>query len=126
MNITTEEKNKLKSQGYLPSRDGEHVAVRIITGNGVVSSDFMRVASEVAKKYGRDEMTFTTRLTVEIPWIKYEDIPSVKKIFEENGLETGGTGKKVRPLVSCKGTYCVFGLIDTQALTLKLHELFYT
>lgn len=31
----------------------------------------------------------------------------------------GGTGKKVRPLVSCKGTVCVHGLYDTQKLVVS-------
>lgn len=125
MNIDANLKKQLKSQGYLPSRDGEHVAVRIITGNGVLSTEQLAVVSQVAKTYGRNEVTFTTRLTVEVPWIKYEDVDAVKDIFDKNGIVTGGTGKKVRPLVSCKGTYCVFGLLDTQAFTKRLHELFY-
>lgn len=125
MNIDANLKKELKSQGYLPSRDGEHVAVRVITGNGVLSTEQLQVVSDVAKTYGRNEVTFTTRLTVEIPWIKYEDVDAVKEIFAKNNIATGGTGKKVRPLVSCKGTYCVFGLLDTQAFTKRLHELFY-
>lgn len=38
---------------------------------------------------------------------------------------TGGTGAKVRPVVSCKGTTCQYGLIDTFALSKKIHERFY-
>ena len=34
-----------------------------------------------------------------------------------------GTGKKVRPVVSCKGTTCQYGLIDTFGLSEKIHEL---
>ena len=45
--------------------------------------------------------------------------------LNENGLLTGGTGPKVRPVVSCKGTTCVFGLIDTYSLSEKIHEKFY-
>ena len=41
------------------------------------------------------------------------------------GLETGGTGSKVRPVVSCKGTTCQYGLIDTFALSEEIHERFY-
>ncbi|MBO5751143.1 MAG: hypothetical protein J6R80_01925, partial [Kiritimatiellae bacterium] len=44
---------------------------------------------------------------------------------KEGGLETGGTGPKVRPIVSCKGTTCVFGLIDTYALSEEIHNRFY-
>lgn len=125
MKIDADLKKQLKSQGYLPSRDGEHVAVRIITENGVLSTEQLAVLSDVAKTYGRNEITFTTRLTAEIPWIKYEDVDAVKEIFAKNDIVTGGTGKKVRPIVGCKGTYCVFGLYDTQAFTKKLHKLFY-
>lgn len=41
------------------------------------------------------------------------------------GLETGGTGSKVRPVVSCKGTTCQYGLIDTFAISEEIHERFY-
>ena len=41
------------------------------------------------------------------------------------GLETGGTGRKTRPVVSCKGTTCQYGLIDTFSLSEKIHESFY-
>ena len=37
--------------------------------------------------------------------------------IQEAGLDTGGTGSKVRPVVSCKGTTCQYGLIDTFALS---------
>ena len=40
-------------------------------------------------------------------------------------METGGTGSKVRPVVSCKGTTCQYGLIDTFGLSEKLHNIFY-
>ena len=60
----------------------------------------MAAVSEVARKYGRNEVAFTTRLTVEIPWIKYEYVDAVKAYFAEKGIVTGGTGKKVRPLVA--------------------------
>jgi len=45
--------------------------------------------------------------------------------LKEHGLETGGTGPKVRPVVSCKGTTCQYGLIDTFSLSEKIHEKFY-
>ena len=45
--------------------------------------------------------------------------------LKEGGLDTGGTGSKVRPVVSCKGTTCQYGLIDTFDLSEKLHKLYY-
>ena len=45
--------------------------------------------------------------------------------MQNAGLETGGTGAKVRPVVSCKGTTCQYGLIDTFALSEEIHQRFY-
>ena len=50
-------------------------------------------------------------------------IATIKSLF--NGLEVGGTGPKVRPVVSCKGTTCTFGIIDTYGLSEKIYERFY-
>ena len=49
----------------------------------------------------------------------------MRAFLAEHGLELGGTGPKVRPVVSCKGTTCVYGLIDTYSLSRKIHDLFY-
>ncbi len=32
------QQNKVKGRGFLPSRDGEHFATRIITVNGVINA----------------------------------------------------------------------------------------
>lgn len=40
-------------------------------------------------------------------------------------MSCGGTGSKVRPVVSCKGTTCQYGLIDTFALSEEIHHRFY-
>lgn len=67
----------------------------------------------------------TSRMTLEIQGVPYDKIPSLILFLKEKGLETGGTGKKIRPIVSCKGTTCQFGLIDTFSLSEKIHELFF-
>lgn len=43
----------------------------------------------------------------------------------KRNLHFGGTGAKVRPLTACKGTTCVYGNIDTQALAKVLFDRFY-
>lgn len=123
--VSAEEKSKLKGQGFIPQRDGKHFACRVITEDGNLNSNETRVLSDIAEKYGRGYMSYTTRLTVEIPWLTYEDIPKIKGELKDAGLEAGGTGPRVRPVVSCKGTVCVFGLLDTQELARKIHERFY-
>ena len=70
-------------------------------------------------------MMFTTRLTVEVSGIDYNDIDAFRAYVGKAGLETGGTGSKVRPVVSCKGTTCQYGLYDTYALSSEIHDRFF-
>lgn len=124
--ITAEEKAKLKGQGFLPQRDGEHFAVRVITKDGTSSARQAAKLARIAETYGRGYLSYTTRLTVEIPWIRFDDIAKVKEELAEVDLASGGTGPRVRPVVACKGTVCVFGLYDTQELAREIHDRFYT
>ena len=67
----------------------------------------------------------TSRLTVEIKGVPYDNVEPLREHLAKAGLETGGTGSKVRPVVSCKGTTCQYGLIDTFELSEEIHERFY-
>ena len=67
----------------------------------------------------------TTRLTLEIQGVRYDSIDACIGFLQDHGLDAGGTGSKVRPVVSCKGTTCQYGLIDTFGLSERLHERFY-
>lgn len=99
--------------------------VRVITRNGKITTDEHRAVAEAAELFGSGEITMTTRLTMEIQGVKYGNIDALIAFLAEHGLETGGTGSLVRPVVSCKGTTCQYGLIDTFGLSDKIHERFY-
>ena len=62
---------------------------------------------------------------MEIQKIPYDKIEDFLAFMKDAGMETGGTGSKVRPVVSCKGTTCQYGLIDTFELSEEIHQLFY-
>ena len=81
--------------------------------------------AEASERFGSGAVTMTTRLTLEIQGVKYENIQPLIDFLGEHGLSTGGTGSLVRPVVSCKGTTCQYGLADTYGLSEKLHERFY-
>ncbi|MBQ8357433.1 MAG: 4Fe-4S binding protein [Clostridia bacterium] len=98
---------------------------RVVTGNGKITADRMIAIAEAAKRFGSGEVAFTTRLTAEIQNVPYDRLEEMFAFLAKYGLETGGTGPRVRPVVSCKGTTCVFGLIDTYGLSRKIHELYY-
>ena len=124
--IPPEEVKRVKGLGCLQDKRYPDVFnVRIITRNGKISAVEQKVIAEASEKYGSGEVTMTTRLTLEIQGVKYENIAPLMEFVNEHGLTTGGTGSKVRPVVSCKGTTCQYGLCDTFGLSEKLHELFY-
>lgn len=99
--------------------------VRVITRNGKITVAEHYAVAESAERFGSGEVAMTSRLTMEIQGVKYENIDALIAFLAEHGLETGGTGSLVRPVVSCKGTTCQYGLIDTFDLSEKIHERFY-
>lgn len=123
--ISKDEKAKLKAEGILAQSQERYFSIRILSRAGNFTAEQLINLSKLSEKYGRGYLGVTTRLAVEIPWIKYEDIDSIKDDLKTVGLEHGGTGKKVRPLVACKGTVCQHGIYDTQELCGKLHDLYF-
>ena len=124
--LPPEEIKRVKGLGCLQDKRYPDVFnVRIITRNGKITSEEHRTIAEAAEKFGSGAVTMTTRLTLEIQGVKYENIQPLIDFVNERGLSTGGTGSLVRPVVSCKGTTCQYGLIDTYGLSEKIHEKFY-
>ncbi len=124
--LTPDEIKQVKGLGCLRDKRYPDVFnVRVITRNGRITTDEHRAVAEAADLFGSGAVAMTTRLTLEIQGVKYDNIQPLIAFLKERGLETGGTGAKVRPIVSCKGTTCVFGLCDTFGLSEKIHERFY-
>ena len=123
--ISPLEIKKVKALGFLNNKGTDLFNGRIITRNGKITAEQTAVIAEAAKKFGNGDVEFTTRLTVEVRGIHLNDIEAFREFIAPAGLETGGTGSVVRPIVSCKGTTCQYGLYDTFALTEEIHERFY-
>lgn len=124
--VTPEEITRVKALGFLfDKRSADKFNGRVITRNGKITAEENRVISEAAQMFGSGEITMTSRLTMEIQGVPFANIEPLREYLLQAGLETGGTGSKVRPVVSCKGTTCQYGLIDTFALSEEIHERFY-
>ena len=124
--IDAKEEIRVKRLGFLRDKTtADCFNARVITRNGKITAEEMNVIAEAAKMFGSGEVAMTSRLTVEVQRIPHSKIDEFMKYLEQYGLETGGTGRKVRPVVSCKGTTCQYGLIDTFDLSQKIHEQFY-
>lgn len=123
--IKPEEIKRVKALGFLNNKGTDLFNGRIITVNGKITAQQAKIIAEAAEKFGNGDVEFTTRLTVEVRGIPFDDIEAFQNYIAKAGLETGGTGSVVRPVVSCKGTTCQYGLYDTFDLSEKIHERFY-
>lgn len=125
LTVSAAEEKRVKALGFLSNKGTDNFSARIITVNGKVTAAQQRCIAEAAEKFGNGIVTYTTRLTVEVQGVPFDKIEEFQAFIAKEGLVTGGTGSKVRPVVSCKGTTCQYGLIDTFALSEEIHHRFY-
>ncbi len=124
--VSKAEETRVKALGFLKDkRTPDKFNGRVITRNGKITAQEAKAIAEAAQLYGSGEVTMTSRLTMEIQGVPFENIEPLREYLLQAGLEMGGTGSKVRPVVSCKGTTCQYGLIDTFALSEEIHERFF-
>ena len=125
MSLTKEDIMSVKGRGFLQNRGTECFSGRIVSIGGLFSPHQLRVIADCAEKFGEGKVIFTSRLSAEISGIPFDKIDAAEEFIKECGLSFGGTGAKVRPITACKGTTCIYGNIDTQALAKTIHERFY-
>ncbi|MCI8821901.1 MAG: 4Fe-4S binding protein [Lachnospiraceae bacterium] len=125
LTVSAADEKRVKGMGFLNNKGTDNFNGRIITVNGKITAAQQKCIAEAAEKFGNGEVVFTTRLTVEVPGIPYDKIEEFQQFIAKEGLVTGGTGSRVRPVVSCKGTTCQYGLLDSYALSQEIHERFY-
>lgn len=123
--LKPEDIKRVKGMGFLHNKGTDLFNARVITVNGKITAAQARVIADAAEKFGTGELEFTTRMTVEVRGVHYDSIDAFQKYIARAGLQTGGTGTLVRPVVSCKGTTCQYGLYDTFALSEEIHKRFY-
>ncbi|MCB6365545.1 4Fe-4S binding protein [Intestinibacillus massiliensis] len=125
LTVSPLEEKRVKALGFLSNKGTDNFSARIITVNGKITAAQQKCIAEAAEKFGNGIVTFTTRLTIEVQGVPFEKVEDFRAYIAKEGLVTGGTGSKVRPVVSCKGTTCQYGLIDTFALSEEIHHLFF-
>mgnify|MGYP001101018400 FL=1 len=125
LTVSAADEKRVKALGFLSNKGTDNFSGRIITVNGKITAAQQRCIAEAAEKFGNGNITFTTRLTIEVQGIPYDKIEDFRASIAQEGLETGGTGSLVRPAVACKGTTCQYGLLDSFGLSEEIHERFY-
>ena len=125
LTVSSEDEKRVKALVFLSNKGTDNFSARIITKNGKITAEQQICIGEAAKLYGNGAVTYTTRLTIEVQGVPYEKIDEFRAYIQKCGLDTGGTGSKVRPVVSCKGTTCQYGLLDSFGLSEEIHDEFY-
>lgn len=125
LTVSAADEKRVKALGFLRNKGTDNFSGRIITVNGKITAAQNKCISEAAELFGNGIVTFTSRLTVEVQGIPYDKIDDFRAYIAKEGLVTGGTASRVRPIVSCKGTTCQYGLIDTFGISEEIHEKFY-
>lgn len=123
--LTNEQITNVKGMGFLLNRGTENFSGRIVPAGSVFTAEQLKTVSEIAEKFGNGKVCFTSRLAAEIVGIPYENIEAAREYAAKSDLYFGGTGAKIRPVTACKGTTCVYGNFDTQALAKEIHEKYY-
>ena len=121
--VSPEEITRVKALGCLHNKGTDNFSV--ITKNGKITTAEHRKIAEAAERFGSGDVVMTTRLTLEIVGVPFDKIEEIRAFLAEEGLETGGTGSKVRPVVACKGTTCQYGLLNSYGLSETIHERFF-
>jgi ferredoxin-nitrite reductase len=129
---------RFKWWGLYHQRKGQesYFMMRIGTPNGVLEPGQLEVVGEIAKEYatgpvdnpefGDAYCDWTTRQSIQLHWIKLEDVPEIFETLEANGLSTQqACGDSWRNIVGCpvagKDTH---EHIDAWPIAEDLHETF--
>ena len=123
--LTASQITEVKGKGFLRNKGTDCFSGRIVPCGTVFTAENFKDMSTLAEKFGEGKLICTSRQAVEIPGIPFEKIDEAIAFANEHGLYFGGTGAKVRPITACKGTTCIYGNCDTQAIAKKIHEDYY-
>ena len=125
LTISPEEEKRVKGLGFLNNKGTDNFSARVLTVNGKITAAQHRCIAEAAELFGNGNITFTTRLSIEVQGIPFDKIDDFRNYIAKEGLKTGGTGAKIRPIVSCKATTCKFGRLDSFAISEEMHNRFF-
>ncbi|MGN0549702.1 MAG: 4Fe-4S binding protein [Acutalibacteraceae bacterium] len=116
----------LKAGGFMRQKQKDTFSVRLKVIGGNVTASQLETIKKVAEKYGEGYVHLTSRQGVEIPFIKLEDIESVKTELAEGGVPVGVCGPRVRTVTACQGGRCCpSGCIDAYDIAQELDARYF-
>ncbi len=116
----------LKKGGFMRQKQKNNFSLRLrVVGGNLTAKQLAKIA-EVSDRFGDGYVHLTSRQSVEIPFIKIDDIEEVKNTLAEGDVEPGVCGPRVRTITACQGkAICPSGCIDTYALAKELDDRYF-
>lgn len=116
----------LKKGGFMRQKQKNNFSLRLKVVGGNLTAKQLAKISEVSEKYGEGYVHLTSRQSVEIPFIKLDDVDAVQAALAEGDVKPGVCGPRVRTITACQGeAICPSGCIDTYALAQELDERYF-
>lgn len=116
----------LKKGGFMRQKQKNYFSLRLRVVGGNVTAEQLAKIAEVAENFGDGHVHLTSRQSIEIPFIRLDDIDAVKAALAEGNVEPGVCGPRVRTITACQGeTICPSGCINTYALARELDERYF-
>lgn len=116
----------LKKGGFMRQKQKGYFSLRLQVVGGHLTAENVKKIYEVAEQYGEGFVHLTSRQSVEIPFIKFEDIETVKDELAKGGCKPGVCGPRVRTVTACQGKeICPSGCVDTYGLAVELDKRYY-
>ncbi len=119
------DKKELKNMGFLLDKKTDTFTANVITINGRITASQQICIGQAAQLFGNGKIKLSTSFTIGVQGIPYEKINDFRAFIAKENLQTGGSGPRLRPIVSCIGTDCKYGLSDTLKLSEEMHEQIY-
>lgn len=116
----------LKKGGFMRQKQKGYFSLRVRVVGGYLTSENLKKVSEVADKFGKAYVHLTSRQSVEIPFIRFEDIQEVNDELAKEGLRPSVCGPRVRTVTACQGdAVCPSGNIDTFAIATEIDRRYF-
>ncbi|MDP2729264.1 MAG: 4Fe-4S binding protein [Dehalococcoidales bacterium] len=116
----------LKSGGFIKQTQENLFTVRLRCPGGMVKSQQLRKAAELAEKYGRGVIHNSFRQSIEIPYVHYQHFDAINAELAEIGWSVASCGPRVRVPTACAGCdYNPNGLMDTQAMCREVDKRYF-
>ena len=116
----------LKTGGFMRQKQQNHFSLRLAVVGGNLTSKNLQKIAEVAEKFGDGHVHLTSRQSIEIPFIKLDDIEEVKEELAKGDCKPGVCGPRVRTVTACQGNQvCPSGNIDSNHIAQELDKRYF-